>query len=194
MLPQVLQRFRGERPGITVHLRNEFNDTDLLTDVQSGVCDLTFVETSRLTDGFAHVDLLVDRFVALVPPGHRLADRTSISLTDLDGEHLIDGSPEDSCTLRGQRALIAAGVTPNVVYRTDDNTTRQRLVNAGFGCAIVPGLTVEAGLPNGAVAVALEEPLQRTICLAWWQDRTMSTALRAFIDVATSIDFSVQES
>ena len=42
--------------------------------------------------------------------------------------------------------------------------------------AVAPGLTVEPGLPDGAVILDLDDDLQRTICLAWSAERTPSFA------------------
>ncbi len=131
--------------------------------------------------------LLEDRFVALVPPGHPLAGRAAVSVADFRAEDLVGGRADDTCTIRGERAMRAVGYEPRIVFRTEDNPTRQRLVDAGLGCAVLPALTVEPGLTNGAVLIPLEEDLHRTIVLAWSSDRTPSAALRRFIDVAREV-------
>lgn len=184
LLPQVLADYRSAWPSISVSLHNENRDGDLAGLLLRGSLDVAFVERSWVTDGLAHVELLIDDYVALVPPGHRLATRTTLSLADLADEDLIDGGPNDTCTARATQAFRALGSEPRIVFRTDDNPTRQRIVNAGLGCAVVPRLTVEAGLPDGGVVVALESELHRVICLAWPTERTSSFAVERFIATA----------
>lgn len=184
LLPGILSAFRRRWPGITISIHNEVHDGELPALVRSGALDVAFVELTSIGPGLGHLALLDDRYLALVPPGHRFAERTSVSLSEFAGEDLVDGLAGDTCSVRSERALRAAGVDPQVVFRTEDNPTRQRLVDAGLGCAVLPELTVERGLPNGAVIVPLVEDLHRTITLAWASERTMSAAVRRFLDVA----------
>jgi DNA-binding transcriptional LysR family regulator len=184
LLPRVLAAYRATWPEIVIHLHNEVADDELGNLLRTGSLDVAFIEQGSLGQGLEHIELLVDRFVALVPPSHRLASRKIVSLHDFDGEDIVDGETRDNCTLRAVNALRDAGVSTNVVFRTDDNTTRQRLVDAGLGCAVLPELTVEPSLASGAIVIALKETVERRICLAWPTDRTPSKALTTFIESA----------
>lgn len=182
LLPQVLAAFRATWPDLRVSIHNEMDDGELPDLIRSGAIDAAFLAEGSLGDDFEQMELMVDRYVALVPPGHRLADRATVSLVDFAGEDMVDGSLGDTCTTKGAHALRAAGIETNVVFRTEDNPTRQRLVDAGLGCAVLPGLTVEPGLPNGAVMIPIEEDLSRIINLTWSAERTRSFALDRFIE------------
>jgi DNA-binding transcriptional LysR family regulator len=184
LLPRVLAAYRRDWPEISVSIHNEGKEGELADLVRGGALDVAFVEASKVGDGMESLDVMVDRFVALVPPGHRLAKRRSISLHDLDGEEFVDGAIGDSCAAKGEQALRAAGVSGRTVVRTPDNPTRQRLVHAGLGCAVQPGLTVEPGLPDGGVIVPLRDDLHRVISLTWSAERTPSFALERFIETA----------
>ncbi len=163
----------------------------------SGALDAAFLSGSMLGPEFEQVQLMTDRYVALVPPGHRLAQRTSVSLRDFAGEDMVEGQVGEICSTRGEAALRAAGIETTAVFRTEDNPTRQRLVNAGLGCAVLPGLTVEPGLPDGAIMIPIVEDLSRVITLTWAADRTRSAALQRFIEttkhVVATIDAASQE-
>jgi DNA-binding transcriptional LysR family regulator len=187
LLPQVLAVFRRQWPNIAVSIYSEVSDGELTGLVRTGSLDLSFVESSMMRDGLAGVELVRDEYVALVPPHHRLATRAGVSLHDFAGEDMIDGASGEACTTRAERAFRDRDVYTNVVFRTDDNPTRQRLVDAGLGCAVLPGLTVEPGLPQGAVMVPLQEDLHRTISLAWSSDRTPSFAMTQFIAAAQQV-------
>lgn len=184
LLPSVLASFRKQWPGITIAVHNETRDGELAELLRSGTLDVAFVEHSAVGHGLDAIELVIDQFVAIVPPGHRLASRRTLALTDFAGEDMINGNATDSCTAKGENALRAIGIEPRVVFRTEDNPTRQRLVDAGLGCAVLPGLTVEPSLSNGAVMIPLQEDLHRVICLAWSSERTPSHALSQFIEAA----------
>ncbi len=187
LLPGVLAAFRASWPGIRVSIRNETQDGELPELIRSGALDAAFLSGASLGPEFEQVHLMTDRFVALVPPGHRLANRTSVSLSDFAGEDMVEGALGEVCSTRGEAALRAAGVETTAVFRTEDNPTRQRLVDAGLGCAVLPGLTVEPGLPNGAVIIPIVEDLSRAITLTWAADRTRSAALQRFIETTKQV-------
>ncbi len=184
LLPNVLAAYRVDWPDITIHLRSEVADGDLSELLNEGAIDIAFLEAASIGAGIDRVEVFVDRFVAIVPPTHRFAKRKQVSLADFEGEDIIDGETGDNCTMRAVRAFHDAGVATNVVFRTDDNMTRQRLVDAGLGCAVLPGLTVEPSLVHGGVVVALKERLERRICLAWPANRTPSKAVLNFVETA----------
>lgn len=185
LLPRVLAVFRRDWPAIEVAIHSEETSALGLADlVRDGALDVAFVEIATIGAGLDHIVLLQDQFVALVPPSHRLAKRRKINLADLAGEDLVGGHIADTCTAMGERALQNSGVELNVVFRTEDNAARQRMVDAGLGCAVVPSLTVEPSLNDGAAIVPLVEDVHRTICLVWSAERTKSFALQKFIETA----------
>jgi DNA-binding transcriptional LysR family regulator len=186
LLPSVLVAFRSLWPDINVSIYNETTDGELADLIRSGSLDVAFVESSSVGTDLHSTELMVDQFVALVPPAHRFATRRSLSLTDFEGEDMIDGET-NGCTYQSQRAMLDAGVRMNVVFRTDDNATKQRLVDAGLGCAVLPALTVEPSLANGAVMVELVDNVHRKICLAWSADRTPSFAVTQFVATAKTV-------
>ena len=52
---------------------------------------------------------------------------------------------------------------------------------------MLPGLTVEPGLPSGAVTIPIVEDLARVINLAWSAERTRSFALDRLIETTESV-------
>lgn len=184
LLPSVLVRFRKLWPGISVQLHEGDNDGDLASRLLDGGLDIAFLQLSQNAPGLEVVELLRDKYVALVPPGHRFCERDEVRLDEFNGEEFVGSTENDPCTLGTERALRAAGVEVNVVFRTDENTALQRLVGAGLGVAVAPALTIEPSLSDGAIVVALEGDLHRIIGLAWSAERTPSQATLAFRDVA----------
>ena len=190
LLPAVLARFRESWPRIEVQLHSEHDSRRTDQRVLAGELDLAFSVVIALPEAIVATELLVDPYVALVPPTSRLADLHELDLAVLDGADLISQPPNDSCNLLVDRALATAGATPRVVFRSDDNMTVQRLVGTGIGSAIVPLLTVERDTgPTAAVMIPLApgSAFERRIAMIWHRDRTRSAAARGFVDVAVEV-------
>ena len=184
LLPRILAAYRQAWPAVTVTIHSDeiaSRGRQLLRDAS---LDVAFIEGTNDLDGIDTHKLLEDRYVALVPPKHRLAGRRTISLVDLANEQFVSGSPLDACTARVEEALRAVGVEVRTAFRTDDNTARQRMVNAGLGCAVMPNLTVEREIVEGGVAVGLKDRIVRTISVGWSSERTLSPAAKRFVDTA----------
>lgn len=187
LAPRILSHYRTAWPNVTVTIHSEDVRSRSIEMLQDGTLDLAFVEGALDDSSLGARKLLDDRFVVIVPPDHRLARRKTVALADLAGELLVCGAPDDPGTMRVEAELRSAGVATETSFRSDDNTARQRMVHAGLGCAVMPGLTVERELVEGGVLIPLKEKIVRTIYLAWSADRTLSPAARRFLDAAAIV-------
>lgn len=184
VLPEVLARYRAAWPRVRVELHESQDDMELRELVVAGALDLTYAADADDDPRFDGVPLLDEPFVVLVPPASPLAGRTSIRLADLDGADAIGFTTGG---LGGQAVLEAvrrSGAQTNVVFRSDDNLTVQRLVGVGVGIAVLPELAVEHGEHAGPARileiVGTVRPRRRIIVLTS-RDRQRSTATESFI-------------
>lgn len=188
ILPAVLARFREHWPNIGVSLVGQsVIESDLGAMVRRGQLDLAFIVTSDVEPPLTSVELLVDPYVVLFPAESPFASRTQVELSELCDLDLISGTLDDPCTARLHRAFEALDRQPNIVFRTDDNLTVQRLVGVGLGGAVVANLTVEAqigGPPVVQVPLGPNSHLERRIGLVWHSGRHQSRAATAFVEEA----------
>lgn len=111
--------------------------------------------------GLVRVPLLGDRLHAVLPAGHRLASAPVVRLAQLAGETWIAGC--ERCRGNLLRVCAAAGFTPEIALTTDDYIAVQRLVGAGLGVALLPGMVMASlALPEVAVR-PLDPPSPREI-------------------------------
>ena len=102
---------------------------------------------------------------------------------------LIAQSENDSCAIRVDQALAAAGARARVVVRSDENTAVQRLVAEGVGYAVMPRLAVDHDAPGvELVVVPLCETshIARHIGVIWHRDRYLGEMTNAFIEAAAT--------
>lgn len=138
--------FRRAHPGVRVELRLA-EPEESLPELKRGGTDLAIVVHSpdRVSgDGIRFAHLLDDRYLAVLPRGHRLAAKRTIDLADLADEPWVGSEWPGPCLDAVLGACESAGFRPDFVVQSEDYATAQGFVAAGLGVALVP----EMGLGN----------------------------------------------
>ncbi|MGI8824102.1 MAG: LysR family transcriptional regulator [Chloroflexota bacterium] len=187
ILPILMREFTAAWPQLEIRLTESGNDDDLLPGVERGELDLTFAIFPLPAGPFEGVELLRDPYVLLVPAGSPLAVRGGrATLNDIARLPLI-GFRQCRSMSRVETHLIARGMEPRIIFRSDDNGTVQGLVAAGMGVALVPRLTVEPADKRIAVVDLEDDMPPRRIAIVWHRDRYRSAAARAFVEAAQNV-------
>ena len=136
--PKFIQQFRLQRPAVEVVL-HEMKPSDHLQALRNGRLDLC-VSRNPLNDTQVSAALLWrDPVVVALPPGHRLASRSQLSLADLRDEDFVflrlDSSP---FAARLFEACVQAGFAPRIAQQVVEVPAALNLVAAGLGVALVP--------------------------------------------------------
>ncbi|RBP37667.1 LysR family transcriptional regulator [Roseimicrobium gellanilyticum] len=139
ILPRLTRRFISTHPQVKLHLR-EIIPSTLPDDIFSGHIDAGIMFPPGQIKGLAFQALHHERLCLALPSGHRLAGRSRINPTHLQGEALI-ATPEDvSPSLRG--AILdwfrSGGSSPTIRLETQLQQTIVSLVAEELGVALVP--------------------------------------------------------
>jgi molybdate transport repressor ModE-like protein len=186
VLPRLLREFTEAWPSVSVQLTEWSDDGHLLSLVERGELDFSFVMLPVEEGPFEPVELMLDPHVLVVPADSELARRPKPpSLREVAGMPLI-GNRLCRSVHQVETRLRDAGVEPQIVFRSDDNGTIQGLVAAGVGVALVPLLTVDTG-HEGTAVLGLADVPPRRIGIAWHRDRYRSPAARAFVELARDV-------
>jgi DNA-binding transcriptional LysR family regulator len=113
------------------------------------------------TGGLQRRRLLVDHIYVVLPDGHRLARRDTVSLTDLENEPLIlprRGTPTGRFRSVVEHLCAQAGFTPRVAYELDDLPAVQAFVAAGIAIVPVHGLILSTMRPGATARPLAEQP------------------------------------
>ena len=146
VLPGLLHRV-AQVDGLELEVR----DVDMSPpEVPGLLADFDVVVTHRdehadpwPTDRMDVEPLLREPLDVVLPPGHRLAERRKVELSDLAHERWISvdiGFPVDD-VLRS--LAVRTGVRANIVHRINDFRITEALVAAGHGVALLPRYTVD---------------------------------------------------
>ena len=181
LLPRVVARMRDTFPSLELQVMETDLQDVLEQALDSGEIEVSFI-VGDAGPGLDSVHLIDDPFVLIArpdqfPPG-------AVRIDDVRGEPMIGQHP-NSCQLLNEAGLRSVGLEPNYVYRTNDNGTVAAMVRAGMGVAVMPFLCVDPEDPRIAIH-QIDPPIpDRSICLAWRLNRTLSPAAERFIQLTT---------
>ncbi|MBA2754361.1 MAG: LysR family transcriptional regulator [Chloroflexia bacterium] len=179
-LPEVLRPFIALHPDVRFRLaqRSLPEMTRLLAEAEIDSCFLPGVPLGPRTR-WHH--LRTAPISLIVPSSHRLAGRTGVELSEVDGEDMILGKPGDVLRETMDDYFRQAGIIPRVACEADEPAAVEDFVAAGFGVAFIPGLSKPTPRHELTASVPIIDPAcVLTLGIAWDQDRCLSFAARAF--------------
>ena len=144
LVPAALQQVRHQHPGALVTVAEGRAD-ELPARVRDGELHLAvgFQDAARAPDdheGLERHDLLRERFLVALPPGHRLAGQDRVKLADLADEDWIAASPDGIIV----RACRTAGFEPRLVSITRDQLAIRALITRGLAVTLAAQLLADA--------------------------------------------------
>jgi DNA-binding transcriptional LysR family regulator len=145
LLPPVLGEFRRRFPKAEVSVRNHAS-REVLDLVLSGAADLGLATAPPHLDAALEAAPLLDESLVLVlPPDHPLAGKTSVSLSDVDGEPaVLIAKPAVTRSIL-DRGLREAGVRLVPVMESGNFEVVKAYVARGFGVSVLPAMAVTDG-------------------------------------------------
>lgn len=137
LLSTWIRGLRIVHPNAAIRL-HEGTDGEVTAWVLAGIVEVGIA-------GRMHPDLndriiYEDDFVIVLPTDHALATKASISLEDLDGEHMLMSSSGWG-TLIAERLEVVSS-HPEIVCFVRDITTLISMVREGLGLAVIPELAL----------------------------------------------------
>ncbi|MEU6587745.1 LysR family transcriptional regulator [Streptomyces sp. NPDC046881] len=186
LLPGAIARFMATRPRAVLHVR-EGEPEHSLPLVRQGAVDLALAYHfdgplpmgSGPSSSLEWIALLEDPLHAVLPEGHRLADRESLALAELAAEPWVLGCLKTEAYLR--RYAERAGFEPDVRGTTTDYFFARSLVAAGIGVSLIPSIALIPAVP-GVHTVPVEPPTpSRHIGVATIRGRRHQPHVTSFI-------------
>jgi DNA-binding transcriptional LysR family regulator len=173
--------FTTRHPGVNVRLlRTSWEDqVEVLRD---GRADIGVVRLPIDQHGLQVRPLFNEPRVVILPAGHRLADRTSVTVTDLASEHLLqdpDAVPEWRDVALELRGKGRPEVPP--IHQVEE---KLELVASGAGICVLPLSTATFYTRPDVVPLPVEGIGPNEVALAWVATRR-SALIHDFAEAAT---------
>ncbi|MBP3963028.1 LysR family transcriptional regulator [Paenibacillus lignilyticus] len=181
VLPSILREFRKKRPNIQFHVQM-LTTQEMIMLLERGEVDYCLSSPPVERDDIECQIVYIDPILVAVPIGHRLADRGSVSLTELRDECFVGVKVG-----YGTRDLIdevckSLGFVPRYVYEGDEPARLVNLVEAEIGIAFIPSTARNERAQIKYLQVETHEVV-RKIALLWHKSRYISPAAMEFRDV-----------
>ncbi len=159
IMPPALREFREVHPGVEVVMSEVDSDEVALNGLGSGKLDLGFINSLAPDERVDKVQITEDRWVVLTRRGSTISATGQPGLDVLDGTDVVAWSRRWRAQRELEELLSRRGVSPRIVYRTDDNLALQRLVAAGLGHACVGQLSVLSAIDTSLTWLVPRETL-----------------------------------
>jgi DNA-binding transcriptional LysR family regulator len=180
-LPGALGRFHARYPLVSVRLRQSVaGTTGHLAALADGTLDLALVAAGAVPQGVTLRTIAREPLVLLCWPGHRLASRQSVHLTELAREAIVSFAAGWGIRRRTDEAMEAAGIAPNTPYEVADYDTAAGLVRNHLGLTLMP--FSPAGRYTDLRSVAVTPVITWTLGLAESVHASTSPAATALAD------------
>jgi DNA-binding transcriptional LysR family regulator len=183
VLPAILKRFTIGHPRVSVVVKTGHSE-EVLDLVLREQVDLGLVRALHHPD-IAATPLYEDSLILVAEPGHRFAARRRIQLEEISREQLVLFDRTSSYTELTNAIFRGAGVQPEGVMELDNIDAAKKMVQEGFGVALLPHTAVADELEAGVlreIEIVDAEPVRRQIVAVRRRDRGAPTgAVESFL-------------
>jgi DNA-binding transcriptional LysR family regulator len=183
-MSRYLTEFLSRHPKANVRL--EYLHPHRVYDaVERDKADLGLVSYPKSSRTVHAIEWRTEPMVLACTPEHRLANESSIELSQLAGEGLVGF--DEGLTIRREidRVLNLADVEVSTVMEFDNIETIKRAVEVGAGVALLPEPTVQREVAAGtlkAVSLATDD-LVRPLGIIYRRGRELSSVAERFIEL-----------
>jgi len=155
--PPRLIAFQRQFPEVEVQLVIEATNNPFEALLE-GKLDLAIVSEPIRNRKIRYTPLFEDEFVVIVPPGHRLAEKTFLAAEDIAGENILIYPPKEESTIL-TKVLEPAGIRPGKVQEVMLTEAIIEMVMGGLGIAGLARWAVGPQLASGAlIGLPLKPP------------------------------------
>lgn len=159
MIPKVVSAFRERYPAVHFQLQHG-SYKELVESVIQGDMNLAIMGPVPQHEPQIKSEVLFqEKFVAMMPANHRLAEKSAIRLSELKGDYFVL-FPE-GFILREivVNACSNLGFKPKVAFEGDDLDAIKGLVGAGMGLTILPEIALNEHLASTIITLPVIEPV-----------------------------------
>jgi DNA-binding transcriptional LysR family regulator len=137
-VPAALRHFSAEHPDVEIRLRQAATGV-LVEDVSEGALDFALVALpGHVPQGVRVTTIAVEPIVLACDAHHRLAERRSVSLADLQDEVFVDFPEDWGLRLAIDRAFASLSIERRSAFIVNDLATLLGVVSEGLAVALLP--------------------------------------------------------
>ena len=180
-LPKIIEEFSHDYPGIQIEIIVGGNDS-LISQLDESCID--FAIMSNPPKGYEWIHLASDRMLVLLPPGHRLVEKSSVTLDEIADDPFIlsnEGFDYDVSQI-----IKGSGITPRLSFSTMENRGIIAMIQHGLGVTVMPEMVLDS-LESNVITKELSPCEYRHMGIIVKSVQTASLAAKTFISYAKRI-------
>ena len=189
VLPALLVRYAADFPNVRLVVRTGHSEEILDLAVRREI-DLGLVRELRHPDIDA-VPLYEDELVLVAAGSHRLGERTTVGVHELEEARLILFDRTSSYYELTNAFFREAGVAPSGIMELDNIDAAKQMVGQGLGVALLPHTSVASELADGrlrAIDIEGAAPIRRRMVAIRRRDiGPPSGPVAGFLDVLSRV-------
>jgi DNA-binding transcriptional LysR family regulator len=183
MLADFIVSFRQGNPGVDLNV-TDGAAKQVLQQLVAGEREVAVLgHADEIDDRFHALPLYRERYVAVLPTEHRLANQKEVHAAELDNEPYVS---RINCELAefADPEFAKLGVTIKVVFKSERDDWVLGMIRSGMGWGFFPENF--AFPPDVAVRPLMSPEFARTVSLVTVRGRPHSPAVGAFVKAARS--------
>lgn len=186
-LPEAVQAFRARYPDVSVELV-EMNSPSLEAALAAGEIDIGVLHPPLSTPELIVRPLPDERLLLALPATHRLANKKTIRLADLDGEPFLSAPRAVGPSIYDRVIALfqSVGINVTIIQEVTPMTTLVGLVAAGAGLGLVTEGIARVPRPGVVYRPVVPSPPSLPLAAAWREPALSATGKR-FLDVAADL-------
>lgn len=180
MVPRAIERLRRKHPDLRIDI-NILKIEEALDYLLLGKGEIVAMSYKLDHPGLDFMPLAMGELLCIVPQGHALAGRASISAREIVRHQLIGIDPNDPYGRIMSEIFEHQHLRYEMAIKARFGTTVCSLVRAGLGIAIIDQFTVAHGSMQGIVTIPIEEPTSFQTYVAMKNDKAPSLYAETFV-------------
>jgi DNA-binding transcriptional LysR family regulator len=178
-LADIIAEFAETYPAVLTSVLPPRSESEIIELVHGGACEVGFIHAEGIACDLITTPVAREQIVAVVPRGHRLEGRTSVSMEELVKERIVGPLPTSPLRTAFDDMFREASVEPNVVAEGATNEMMLELARAGVGCTIASRSSAAMVENRGAAVVEIVPSNSTTVVLAMRKDQQPTPAAQA---------------
>lgn len=137
LIPELIAEYRKLSPNTSFELRGDAADA-VIDDIRHGRVDLGFVSPEPAGSDLTWTEIAAEELFLLVPIGHHLAARNSVTLAEVSEDDFVGLAPQFGLRQVTDRLCAQSCFTPRWTMVCTELSTVRALVASGIGVSVVP--------------------------------------------------------
>lgn len=177
-VPLILNKFLKRSPKVQFSLFQD-STSAMLDMLGEGKVDFVLSSMTESREGVEWRPLWNEQLYVYVHAEHRLSDRQTISISELDGENYIAIKKGYGLRVISDQLLARAGAKPNIVFEGDEIMTVVGFISAQLGISMITEIGDFSS--KHIVKLSISDPqAYREIGIAWNPSHLPSPSARSF--------------